>query len=272
MKGQKFMQKSGVVLIAFTLSACSSLGPSSDFVDAVDSVNDRKNYVEVIGKDYSPESKAISGPDVMRSELVLNANYPKTEGEAPSSFIAFEVSYFQNYDEYKTVSYGSNNYPLETMQTTVNSCNEHCTTTQYVSFPLDIDTIEQAAERGFEFVLSTSGKRMVTEFEIPAGYFNAVVEEAERYTVSQPAVVAAPVVVAKAPVEEVSKSVQMTEYWYQEASSEVKSEFADWAFENRKGQVSEFGSAEQSAQMLEYWFSKSSESERKQIIKWLLEQ
>ncbi|WP_394127631.1 hypothetical protein [Vibrio hepatarius] len=266
------MQKMGVVLVSFALGACSSLDANSDFIDAIDTVKDRKNFVEVIAKDYSPSFKTINGADIMRSGLILTANFPKADAKVPESNVYFEVSYFQTHDEYTSVSYGGSTYPLKAEKENFQNCNEHCTTTQYVSFPIDIDEIEQAADKGLDFTLSSSGKGMVTEFEIPAGYFNAVVEEAERYTVSQPAVVAAPVVVAKAPVEEASKSVQMTEYWYQEASSEVKSEFADWAFENRKGQVSEFGSAEQSAQMLEYWFSKSSESERKQIIKWLLEQ
>lgn len=266
------MQKLGIVAASLTLSACSSLDANSEFIDAVDSVKDRKNFVEVIAKGYSPSFQTINGADIMKSDLVLTANFPKSDFKVPESSMNFELTYFQTHDEYRTVLYNGKELHVKNRQANFNSCNEHCTTTQYLSIPIDIETVKSAAEVGLKFTLKSSSQSMVTEFEIVPGYFNAVVEEAERYTVSQPIAVAAPAVVAKTPVEEASKSVQMTEYWYQEASSEIQSEFADWAFENRKGQVSEFSSAEQSAQMLEYWFSKSSESEKKQIIKWLLEQ
>lgn len=269
------MQKTSILLMAFTLSACSSLDSNSNFTDAVDTVRDRKNYVEVVAKDYSPDFEAISGPNIMKSSLVLNANFAKSEGSVPESFIAFEVSYFQNYDEYKTVSFNNVEYGLNTLQTTVNSCNEHCTTTQYVSFPVDTELVREAAEDGLDFTLTSSGKGLVTSFEVPAGYFKAVVEEADVYLsgVSSPAVAAVPVAtVSQMETVEASKPLEMMEYWYEESSELVKGQFEDWAFSNRKGDVGAFETTEQSGQMLEYWFKKSSESERKQIIKWLLEQ
>ncbi|MGY3569029.1 DUF2057 family protein [Vibrio paucivorans] len=275
------MQKTSIVLIAFTLSACSSLDSKSDFIDAVDTIKDRKNYVEVVAKDYSPDFKAVSGPNIMKSELILNANFPKADVKVPESYIAFEVSYFQNYDEYKTVSYNGNNYPLKSLQATVNSCNEHCTTTQYVSFPIDIESIKTSAKDGFEFQMASSGKGLVTDFEIPAGYFNAVVDESERYlatgssaAVAAPVAVAAPAVVkeAKPAPAAVSKPQEMVEYWYQEASDAEKQQFTDWAFQNRKGDVAKLSTDSQSAQMMSYWFGKAGDNERKQILTWLLSQ
>ncbi|MCW8332660.1 DUF2057 family protein [Vibrio sp. SCSIO 43135] len=275
------MQKTSIVLIAFTLSACSSLDSNSDFVDAVETIKDRKNYVEIVAKDLTPDFKAVAGPNVMRSTLALTANFPKSETKVPESFISFEVSYFQNYDEYETVTYNGTDYKIKALEATKNSCNEHCTTTQYVSFPIDVSTIEQSAEDGLVFTMTSAGKRLVTDFEIPAGYFNAVVDESERYlatgssaAVAAPVAVAAPAVVkeAKPDPAAVSKPQEMVEYWYQEASDAEKQQFTDWAFQNRKGDVAKLSTDSQSAQMMSYWFGKAGDNERKQILTWLLSQ
>jgi len=266
------MQKIGIVLVSLALGACSSLDANSDFIDAVESVKDRRNFVEVIAKSYSPKFNTVNGADVMKSAVVLTGNFPKSQERVPASNMYFEVTYFQTHDEYTKVAFDGETYPLKAFKENFQNCNEHCTTTQYFHFPIEVSDIVEASEQGLDFTLISSSKSMVTEFEVPAGYFNAVLEEAERYTKAQPTVSTAPVVTAVPVVETKSKPQEMAVYWYEQMNAQQRETVTNWAVKNRRATDVEFETTEQAQQMFAYWFNQANEAEKKAIIIELISQ
>ncbi|WP_428772092.1 VvgS protein [Vibrio sp.] len=261
------MHKIGTLLMALTLGACSTLNADDNFADAVDSVKDRRNYVEVNGKTLTPEFESIKGADILRSTLVLNASASKLANAQDSVNVTMEVSYFQNYDEYTKVEVAGKPQPLKSLQAAINSCNEHCVTTQYLSFPIDTALLESGASQGVNFTLSGAGKRMITQFQIPAGYIAAVLDEVQRYQQPNTTVVS-PKVVAQA--ASTSKAQEMVQYWFGESASAEQEQFSNWAFNNRSGTANTILDSGRNIEMLTYWYNKADEAERKQILVWLL--
>ncbi|MFA0079553.1 DUF2057 family protein [Vibrio artabrorum] len=71
---------------------------------------------------------------------------------------------------------------------------------------------------------------------------------------------------------EANQSLQMVEYWYNKASANDKSQFSDWAFDNRNEQDLTSIEGSKPVEMASYWFAQGSVEERKKILSWLLEQ
>lgn len=247
---------------AFFIGGCTTLNSESDFSDAIDSVRERKNYVEVVSKDYSPEFLSIKGPGIIKSSLVVNGFFPKNDGRIPDSSIDFEVSYFQAHDEYQRVLFNGRELPLKPTLATSSSCNEHCTVTQYVTFPIEASDLEQAVDDGLKFQLKSSSGNMVTQFELPANLVQAVVEEATGYSQLH---TESPVQTPESP-SHISKNQEMVEYWLSEASDEDKAVFADWAFSSADLTTSEVEARSKPLEMMVYWFNKSSKSEKISIL------
>lgn len=74
------------------------------------------------------------------------------------------------------------------------------------------------------------------------------------------------------PSSDGSQSTQMVEYWYDKASTSEKSEFTDWAFDNRNNSNLEAIEGSKALEMASYWFTQGSTKERKKTLAWLLEQ
>lgn len=70
--------------------------------------------------------------------------------------------------------------------------------------------------------------------------------------------------------DRISKSQEMVEYWYSEATPEEKSSFSNWAFQNRKQVSGELSGKSTPSQMLDYWYKKASPEQRADILSWLL--
>ncbi|GAD80311.1 hypothetical protein [Vibrio ezurae] len=259
-----------VALIPLALGACTALDSSSDFSNSIASVDTQLNHIKVIGKEYKPETKAINGPAILKSSLQVVDIYPLNKQATLSSYVQMDVSYFQSYDEYKSASYNGQQVKLSRTQQSSSSCNEHCTATQYFTFPISDKDIASASTEGLDFVLASSNNTMKTEFSIPAGYINAIHQTAKLNAGKVPQQIQAPVAQAE-PVVATSKAEEMVQYWYSEATVEQQKSFTNWAFENRDSITSAFSSNSKPAEMMAYWYEKSTQPERIEILKWLLE-
>ncbi|GAD88551.1 hypothetical protein VHA01S_005_01550 [Vibrio halioticoli NBRC 102217] len=259
-----------VALIPLALGACTALDSSSDFSNSIASIDTQLNHVKVIGKEYKPEAKAINGPTILKSSLQVVDVYPLNEKSNLSSFIQMDVSYFQSYDEYKSVSYNGQQLSLQRTQQSASSCNEHCTATQFFTFPISDQDISKASTEGLDFVLASSNNTMKTQFSIPAAYINAIHQTAKLTAGKAPQQMQAPAVKAE-PVATTSKAQEMVQYWYAEATAEQQKAFTSWAFENREQVTTAFASDSKPAEMMAYWYEKSTKSEKIDILKWLLE-
>ncbi|OBT16016.1 hypothetical protein A9264_12185 [Vibrio sp. UCD-FRSSP16_10] len=260
-----------VALTPLALSACTALDSSSDFSNSIASVDTQLNHVQVTGKEYKPEFKAIKGPSILKSSLNFVDNYPLNNNVTSSSYIAMNVSYFQSYDEYKTVTYNGQQFPLKRTLQSTSSCNEHCTATQYFTFPMSPENISLASAKGLDFTLVSSNSTMTTEFSVPAGYIDTVHKTAQANANKAPtvAVTAAP---QTTQVVATSKAEEMVQYWYAEATPQQQQAFSTWAFENRTDITTQLKSDAKPTEMMSYWYEKSSKEEKIAILKWLLEQ
>lgn len=134
---------------------CSSLDSSSSFDDVAKSVKERHNYVQVITKDITPDAKAITGADIVKSNLYYVGNFPKTaETKVSESYIDMNVTYFKNYDQFDSVTLGDKQYTLNNYRPLAETCTEHCTVTQWFQFPLNSVYLSQLDSDNVEFSLS----------------------------------------------------------------------------------------------------------------------
>lgn len=258
---------------AMVAVGCSNLDSSSAFNDVAKNIQERHNYVQVVAKDITPETKALLGADIVKSELNYVGNFPKTaEKNIDSSYVDMNVTYFKNYDQFKTVTYSSQHLELDTYRPLAETCTEHCTTTQWFKFPLSPEFIQQTTDDSIVFTLNSSTNKNKVEFSVPKAYFLAVIEEANYVLggVSQPSTVTAQV---QAEVTaSTAKSVEMVQYWFAEASVSEQKAFADWAFVNRSSINQALKTESKPLEMLSYWYEKADKSEKSQILSWLLNQ
>ncbi len=69
-----------------------------------------------------------------------------------------------------------------------------------------------------------------------------------------------------------SKSQDMVQYWYNEASAEEQKQFADWAFSQRTTVTNMIETESKSLEMMSYWYEKADKTEKSNILSWLLSQ
>ncbi|NGZ14002.1 DUF2057 family protein [Vibrio aestuarianus] len=267
------MNKVSIVVLSLFLGACSSLDSESNFAYSVSDVQPKGSYIQVTGQAYVAESKANVGADVIKSSLYFTYNKAITQNQAPESSIIMDVSYFQSYKEYETVSFFGKTIELEERQTPRESCSEHCTKTQYIKFPLSEADIQQAREKNLEFTLEGNNSVMSTTFIVPKAYIDTIYNGANNHTAIAVAPVAVPAAVTTvAEKTKVSQAQEMVQYWFAEASVSEQKAFADWAFVNRSSINQALKTESKPLEMLAYWYEKADKSEKSQILSWLLNQ
>ena len=261
------MYKKTVGLSILLLSGCSTLSSDDDFSDAINEVTRKYNYISIEGKNITPiENKGI-GANSLRNTSHVVANYPTTDKIAPESYIAVELSYFRSSYEYNSVVFNGIEEKLTAYSPSTESCTEHCTATQYFTFPIDNKEIEKSAKDGLTYDVNTTNNMSKLSFSIPAGYFQAILDERKFNSNMN---TTAPLPVAVIDVVSDSKPVEMTKYWFDESTAVEQEAFTEWAFANRKAINSPLVSTSKSLEMLTYWYEKSSVEDRSTILTWLL--
>ena len=262
------MYKKILGLSVVLLSGCSTLSSDDDFSDAINEVERKANYISIEAKNINPiENKGI-GANSLRNTSQLTANYPTSNKKYPESYVAVELSYFKSSYEYNSVLVNGVEREIVAYSPSTESCTEHCTATQYFTFPIDNKDIVISATTGLTYVLKTQNDLSKLSFSIPAGYFQAVLDEKALQLQN------APIAVMQQPVPEIklvdTKPVEMTKYWLDEATAAEQDQFTEWAFANRKVINNKLTTSSKSLEMLSYWYVKASSEDKAQILTWLL--
>ncbi|WP_394150744.1 DUF2057 family protein [Vibrio maritimus] len=273
------MLRKTVVVMSLLLGACSSLDSESDFSQSVESVSHKGDKITVVGKKYSPEIDSSNGGDILKSNalVVLQASRSPEE-KSVTGYMNMEVSYFKSYTEFEKASYQGKLFDLTELKPSTSVCTEHCTATQYISFPIDQSVLNSVNGGNFKFDLVTNSDYKVTFF-IANGYIKSLSDELANQrgqtnaVATTAAIAAAPVIatsVGEPDIESGAKSVQMIQYWYDKAPAAEREEFVDWAYQYRKtgSDVATFKS--QPAQMMQYWYNEASLEERQKALSWLI--
>ncbi|MUJ24127.1 hypothetical protein, partial [Aliivibrio fischeri] len=187
----------------------------------------------------------------------------------PESYVAVELSYFKASYAYDSVSFNGTETGITAYSPSTESCSEHCTSTQYFTFPIDNKDIELSAKNGLTYDVHATNDTSKLSFTIPAGYFQAVLDEKTLQLEHAPSVMQQPVAEVKVESKD-SKPVEMSKYWFDEATVVEQEQFTEWAFANRKSISTQLKSDSKSVEMLSYWYEKASTEDRAQILTWLL--
>ncbi|PMH40977.1 hypothetical protein BCU68_04675 [Vibrio sp. 10N.286.49.B3] len=258
-----------------TAVGCSTLDSSSDFSDAVQSIKERSNYVEVKAKPITPMMKARVGADLVRSELSYVAMQAKNETQlSKSSHIDMSVSFFKSYDLFHSVIIHGETVKIQSLRPTSETCTEHCTVTQWFTFPFSASSLDQFQGSNVQLLL-TSGKKNIIEVEVPKAYFSAIENEASSLVAKNDTVKQQGYGFIHNSVDstlDATKNIEMTQYWYNQSSVQEKEQFTQYVFDNRKGVTSDLTSDSQALTMMSYWYLEASADERTAILQWLIKQ
>lgn len=270
----KILRRLFLLPVALGTVGCSTLDTSSEYSDAVKSIKERSNYVEVYAKSITPDTKALVGADLVKSELTYISVHNK--GAKPlsnQSNIDMAVTYFKNYDSFNSVDMHGKVQALENFRPISETCTEHCTVTQWIRFPFSEQTLNQFDGSDVIFTIS-SGKKNTVEVVVPKAYFEAIEQEGRATVAGNTAVLVSTSSANAASINPTndSKSIEMVRYWYEKASPQEQELFAQFAVKNRKSIQSLESSDSQSYNMLQYWYSEASKEERSEILNWLINQ
>lgn len=262
------MYKRILGLSVILLSGCSTLSSDNDFSDVINEVTKKSTYVSIEAKSINPIENEGVGANAMRNTSQLTANYATASKVVPKSYIAVELSYFKSSYVYDSISLNGIEKKMTAYSPSTESCSEHCTATQYFTFPIDNKDIALSAKSGLTYVVKTQNDLSTLSFTIPAGYFQAVLDEKALQLQNTQ------MVVTQQPMEEIkevaTKPVEMTKYWFDDATTIEKEQFTEWAFVNRKSVTTSLEGNTKSVEMLSYWYEKASTDDKAQILTWLL--
>ncbi|WP_063663353.1 hypothetical protein [Aliivibrio fischeri] len=263
------MYKRILGLSVVLLSGCSTLSSDDDFSDAINEVEKKSTYVSIEAKSINPIENEGVGANAMRNTSQLTANYATTSRAVPESYVAVELSYFKASYAYDSVSFNGTETDITAYSPSTESCSEHCTSTQYFTFPIDNKDIELSAKNGLTYDVHATNDTSKLSFTIPAGYFQAVLDEKALQLEHIPSSVQQPAAEVKVESKD-SKPVEMSKYWFDEATVAEQEQFTEWAFINRKEINTELVSSSKELEMLTYWYSKSSVTDKSNILTWII--
>lgn len=264
------MDKKTLGLSIILLSGCSTLSMDDDFSDAISSVDKRADYISVQAKGVVPRSNESTGGNAISNITNVVANFPlKSMVNVPSSYMKVELKYIKARSEFRTVAINGQELQMESLTPSDETCSEHCTITQYLTFPIENELIEKSAQTGLTYVVSNDTKTSQLSFSVPAGYFKAIEYERDLNIDEIPSKTA---VLSPEVFSQQSKPIEMTMYWYKESTATEREMFSQWAFVNRDSINFALDSESKSLQMSGYWFEKATKEERKQILVLLLNQ
>ena len=268
------MKKIALASIPFFLLGCTTLDSNSDFSDAVKRIDSKQNYKVVIGESLTPDVIKVNQGQLVNSSLELNYVQPYGNNSAPDSYITMELQYFKNYNEYRTafVQGTEEKVKLKPYAAAAETCSDICTQTQYIQFPIESDSFDQAPYKDLIFDVQASNSNSIS-FSIPAGYIEAIVKTAKERSASQTAIVATSTAVVTPSVEAgpATKAVDMSNYWFKEIPVDERDSTISWAVANRNGVKNSIDTTSKEVEMFSYWFEKASNDERNSIIKSLLD-
>ncbi len=256
------LKKIITIMLLPLLGACSSLSSEDDLSNAVEQVNIKPTYIEVVGKKLIPDNISAENHGVVKASLVITANIAKNEQKAPESQLKMTLSYFENYKPYVYAVVDGKKTKIKEYTVSTSVCTEHCTATQYFTFPVKNETLIEAAETELVFELEANKGGKNLRFSVPGGYLNAVTEGYKQN------IAPLDVVVVKAAAD----PIEMSKELFVKASDMEKEQFSDWAFKNRKAVTAELKTESKVLAMLEYWYQQASESQRAQILTWVIAQ
>ena len=263
-----------LVVSAMVASAgCSTLDSSSHFDDVVKTTKERRNYTQITTKSITPQTKAIVGADVVKAQLHYVGIYPHSpQDKVASSTIAGEVTFFKSYDHFETVNIAGRKMALNNDKPIAETCTEHCTVTQWFSFPFTQSDLSSLDSDTVEFTLSSATGKNVVRFSVPKQYFISAEQEAGYLNDSVNRIEKADQSSSVSLVQSETRSLEMVQYWFEQADNKQQERFKDWAFAHRTVVNEPLKTDQQALDMLSYWYAKASLDERKAILTWLLTQ
>ncbi len=264
-----------LVVSAMVASAgCSTLDSSSNFDDVVKTSKERRHYTQITTKPITPQTHAIVGADVVKAQLHYVGIYPHDSidiDKVASSTIAGEVTFFKSYDHFETVNIAGRKMALNSDRPMAETCTEHCTVTQWFSFPFTHNELAALPNDQVEFTLSSATGKNRVKFMLPKQYFLSAEQEANYLRNSDTTQLT-----NQTPQQKQSdgkqRSLEMVQYWYQQADGGQQEQFKDWAFAHRSVVSEQLKTDQQALNMLSYWYANASVDERKTILTWLLTQ
>lgn len=248
-----------MLLLLPSLWACSHLSSKEDLSNAVEAVNIKPTYIEVLGEKLTPDNLSADGHGVLESTLFITANFAADE-LAPSSKLQMTLAYFENYRPYEFVIVDGQKTALKESKVSTSFCNEHCTATQYFNFPISNELLLQSVADGLIFELQNNNGSNKLIFSVPGGYIKALLSSAD---VNKETIVPAKQKKAQDPVV-------ISQGLFIKATSSEKEIFTQWAFKNRKETSVKLDSESQILTMLVYWFEQADSSQRAEILSWIL--
>ncbi|WP_391088049.1 DUF2057 domain-containing protein [Vibrio sp. NH-UV-68] len=268
------MKKIMLMSISLVITGCSTLDVDDDFSDSVSKIESKQNYQIVMGKTLSPEVINIKGGQLVKSTLEFNYVASNLEQVVPDSFITMELQYFKNYNQFHSVvfSQDGSTEKINAYAAATETCGDICTTTQYIKFPVDEALFLDSLDQDLYFDVAAS-KNSLFSFSVPAGYIKALVESGNNSVTGQKqsAYIAPAVIVKETPINQQSKVLEMSQYWYEQLAKSEQDNAINWAITNRNQWLDKPLSASKEAEMFSYWYEKANVDERKEIIKQLLE-
>ena len=263
------MLKKIILLSTFSLlGACSTLSTEKDLSNAVETVEDKPTYFEVVGQKLIPDELTNNGAPTLDSGLIITANFAKEGKKSPPSQIKMTVGFLENHKRYEYAVINASKVKLKEYKVSTSMCTEHCKATQYINFPVKNEDLVKAIESEFVFELHQSQGGKTLKFSIPGGYIGALLNSYQVNAVQN----AAPVTAVATQEKETASPIKMTQALFAKASTAEKERFTDWAFKNRKSIKAELNGKGRRLPMLEYWFEKASEEEKAEILTWILSQ
>ncbi|MCG6200294.1 hypothetical protein [Psychromonas antarctica] len=252
------LKKFIILSLVTSLWACSHLSSRGDLSNAVENVNIRATYIEVLGKKIIPDNLSADGHGVLESTVFITANFAK-EKVAPSSELQMTLGYFKNYNPYQFVVVDGRRIALTESQVATSLCSENCVTTQYFNFPLSNELLLQSAHDELIFELQNNNGNNKLLFSIPGGYIKALLQSSDINTSA---------------VNKVQKREQdpvvISQRLFVKASPDEKEIFTKWAFANRQEDIAMLDSESQILTMLAYWFDQADRVQKAEILSWVI--
>lgn len=265
--------KNYLMLLAtlFLISACTTNpnGISSEEFAMSANVESGYKQIRITGERIHPVNLTTKTELlVSKAEVYTILNVSTDNRDSQYSTVVMMLSFIDNYMYYGFVNINGETTKVKKRSESVRQCDDLCTKTQYFSFPVKTSALIEARETGLTFSINREETSNDFIFEIPANYIDGSLKRVEN---EQNRVIETNSEI-KSLEFSASKEIEMTQYWFNEATLTEKELFTDWAFKNRKKITTSLNGETKALEMLEYWYEKASSAEKAQILSWVISQ
>ena len=221
------------------------------------------NYTEIVGERIRPINHTEkNGLLVMKADSTLIMRV----GEEQTSRLLLNLQFLENYQKYDYVRVSGENKKVTQRKETVRQCDDQCSITQYMYFELNSDELIKARKEGLVFSINRTEKSTDFIFKLPSNYIDGLLKRYEvEGKVVTPVVKAAPLI-----RKDLSKAVEMTQYWFEKISEEEQVTFSTWAIKNNKKETT-LGEGSKNLEKLHYWYKEATKEEQKSLRSWAVE-